>query len=84
MLTKILKGKIHELKELMAKPNQEGMRTFDQSLYELYEEGAISKDAALAHADSPSQLRLMMKLDKSYDMATGSGSLAEVTVQEVE
>ncbi|HHL45090.1 MAG TPA: PilT/PilU family type 4a pilus ATPase [Gammaproteobacteria bacterium] len=80
----ILKGKIHELKELMAKPNQEGMRTFDQSLYELYEEGAISKDAALAHADSPSQLRLMMKLDKDYDIATGSGSLAEVTVEEVD
>ncbi len=80
----ILKGKIHELKELMAKPNQEGMRTFDQSLYELYEEGAISRDAALAHADSPSQLRLMMKLDKNYDIATGSGSLAEVTVQEVD
>ena len=80
----ILKGKIHELKEIMAKPNQDGMRTFDQSLYELYEEGAISKDAALAHADSPSQLRLMMKLDKDYDIATGSGSLAEVTVEEVD
>ncbi len=80
----ILKGKIHELKELMAKPNQEGMRTFDQSLYELYEEGAITKEAALAHADSPSQLSLMMKLDKSYDIATGSGSLAEVTVEEVD
>ncbi len=80
----ILKGKIHELKELMAKPNQEGMRTFDQSLYELYSEGAISRESALAHADSPSQLRLMMKLDKEYDIATGSGSLAEVTVEEVE
>ncbi len=80
----ILKGKIHELKELMAKPNQEGMRTFDQSLYELYEEGAITKEAALAHADSPSQLSLMMKLDKSYDIAAGSGSLAEVTVEEVD
>ncbi len=79
----ILKGKIPELKEVMAKPNQEGMRTFDQSLYELYSEGAISKDAALAHADSPSQLRLMMKLDKDFDAATGSGSLAEVTVEEV-
>ncbi len=79
----ILKGKIHELKELMAKPNQEGMRTFDQSLYELYSEGAISRESALAHADSPSQLRLMMKLDKEYDIATGSGSLAEVTVEEV-
>ncbi len=80
----ILKGKIHELKEVMAKPNQEGMRTFDQSLYELYREGAISRESALAHADSPSQLRLLMKLDKEYDVSTSSGSLSEITLQEVD
>ncbi len=80
----ILHGKIHELKEAMAKPNQEGMHTFDQSLYELYKEGAISKDAALAHADSASQLRLMMKLDKEYDASTSRGALADVTLQEID
>ncbi len=76
----ILKGKIHELKEAMAKPNQEGMRTFDQSLFELYEEGAISKEMALAHADSPSQLRLKMKLEKEYDISESKGSLSDVTL----
>ena len=80
----IMNGKIHELKEIMAKPNQEGMRTFDQSLYELYKEGAISRDAALAHADSPSQLRLMMKLDKEYDVDTRSSALADVTLEELD
>jgi len=80
----ILKGKIPELKEAMAKPNQEGMRTFDQSLYELFREGAISEDAALVHSDSPSQLRLMMKLDQEYDVTTSSGSLSKVTVEEVD
>ncbi len=80
----ILKGKIHELKEAMAKPNQEGMRTFDQSLFELYDEGVISKEMALSHADSPSQLRLMMKLDKEYDVTGSSGSLSGVTVEDVD
>ncbi len=80
----ILKGKIHELKEVMAKPNQEGMRTFDQSLFELYEEGAISREMALAHADSPSQLRLKMKLEKEYDASASPASLSGVTLVDEE
>jgi len=68
----------------MAKPNQEGMRTFDQSLFELYDEGAITQEMALSHADSPSQLRLMMKLDKEYDVTGSSGSLSGVTVEDVD
>ncbi len=38
------------------------MQTFDQGLYRLYSAGEISYDAALTHADSANDLRLMIKL----------------------
>lgn len=59
----IRKGEVHLLKELMAKSNLEGMQTFDQALFKLFKEGEISKENALAHADSHNDLRLMIKLD---------------------
>jgi len=58
----IRKGGVHLLKSLMAKSCEQGMQTFDHALYKLYAEGEISYDAALQHADSPSDLRLMIKL----------------------
>ena len=58
----IRKGEVHRLKELMSKSNESGMRTFDQALYELYAEGSITYEDALAHADSANDLRLMIKL----------------------
>ena len=58
----IRKGEVHLLKSLMAKSREQGMQTFDHALYELYAEGEISYDAALLHADSPNDLRLMIKL----------------------
>jgi twitching motility protein PilU len=58
----IRKGEVHLLKELMAKSNEQGMQTFDQALYKLYSDGEVTYDAALAHADSPNDLRLMIKL----------------------
>ena len=50
------------LKELMSKSTEHGMQTFDQSLYRLYADGEISYDSAIACADSPNDLRLMIKL----------------------
>ena len=58
----IRKAEVHLLKELMSKSTEHGMQTFDQALYNLYSEGEITYDAALAHADSPNDLRLMIKL----------------------
>ncbi len=60
----IRKGNVHELKELMSRSNEQGMQTFDQALYELYCEGQITYEDALAHADSQNDLRLMIKLGK--------------------
>src|SRR5581483_7794395 len=39
---KIMKGEFHELKGIMGKSRELGMRTFDWSLFELYNEGTIS------------------------------------------
>jgi twitching motility protein PilU len=58
----IRKGEVHLLKELMSKSTEQGMQTFDQALYKLYSDNEITYDTALAHADSPNDLRLMIKL----------------------
>jgi twitching motility protein PilU len=58
----IRKGEVADLKELMKKSTELGMQTFDQALYELYDNGEITYEDALLHADSPNDLRLMIKL----------------------
>ncbi|MBL3588171.1 MAG: PilT/PilU family type 4a pilus ATPase [gamma proteobacterium endosymbiont of Lamellibrachia anaximandri] len=68
----IRKGDIPKLKELMKRSTEHGMITFDQSLYRLYEQGEISYEDALAHADSTNDVRLMIKLG----MNRGNGGLA--------
>ncbi|HEY0687031.1 MAG TPA: PilT/PilU family type 4a pilus ATPase [Steroidobacter sp.] len=60
---KLLKGEFHEIKAIMAKSQELGMRTFDASLFELYNEGAITFDEAIKNADSANELRLNIKLN---------------------
>ena len=63
----IFKGKVGELKEIMAKSTRLGMQTFDQSLFSLYEEGTISYEEAMRNADSKNELRLRVKLESKRD-----------------
>ncbi len=63
----IRKGDVHKLKELMTRSNELGMQTFDQALYKLYDEGHITYEDALAHADSKNDLRLLIKLESESD-----------------
>ncbi len=58
----IRKGEVHELKPLMKRSTELGMQTFDQALYDLYSQGEITYEDALAHADSANDLRLMIML----------------------
>jgi twitching motility protein PilU len=60
---KILKGEFHEIKALMGKSRELGMRTFDWSLFELYNAGEISYEEAIRNADSANELRLNIKLN---------------------
>ena len=61
----ILKGNFHELKEVMSKSRELGMQTFDQALFDLYNQGAIAYEEALRNADSVNELRLQIKLKSS-------------------
>jgi twitching motility protein PilU len=71
----IFKGEVHEIKGIMAKSRELGMQTFDQHLFDLYEQGLISYEDALRNADSVNELRLMIKLHgkeaKDKDIMTG-------------
>jgi twitching motility protein PilU len=64
----IRKGEVHKIKELMSRSKELGMCTFDQALYELYAQGVITYDDAIASADSKNDLRLMIKLQSDTDV----------------
>lgn len=59
----ILKGEVHEIKAIMKKSNEMGMKTFDQALFDLYEADQITYEDALRSADSMNELRLRIKLE---------------------
>lgn len=59
----ILKGQFYTLKEIMTKSRELGMQTFDQALFDLYDEGSISYDEAMRNSDSVNELRLKIKLE---------------------
>ena len=73
----IFKGDVTKIKEIMARSTRIGMRTFDQSLFELYETGFISYEDALRNADSKNELRLRVKLESKREAKNveDSGSL---------
>ena len=55
-------GKVAEIKEVMKRSQNQGMKTFDTALQELYEDGKISLEEALQNADSRNDLRLQIQL----------------------
>ncbi|TPH16741.1 PilT/PilU family type 4a pilus ATPase [Litorilituus lipolyticus] len=78
----IKKGEIGGIKEVMEKSNELGMQTFDQALFNHYQQGLITYADALHHADSPNDLRLMIKL-RSNEQG-GTGGLSGVTLDGLE
>nr|WP_193988350.1 PilT/PilU family type 4a pilus ATPase [Lelliottia steviae] len=74
----IKRGDIGSIKETMAKSKEMGMQTFDQALFELYKHQRINYADALHHADSPNDLRLMIKLQNNEQK--GAGFLQGVTI----
>lgn len=59
----ILKGEVHEIKTIMSKSNELGMKTFDQALFDLHEADLVTLEDALRNADSMNELRLRIKLE---------------------
>jgi twitching motility protein PilU len=77
---KIRKGKVEELKAIMKDSTHHGMVTFDQSLLALYQEGVISYEEALRHADSSNDVRLAVKLSEGADSESLSGRLQDLNL----
>jgi twitching motility protein PilU len=67
----IFKGDVHEMKSLIAKSNEAGMQTFDQALFDLYEDQRITFEDALRNADSVNDIRLRIKLESDTARKTG-------------
>ena len=58
----IAKGEVGQLKEIMKKSVEQGMKTFDQCLFDLYEAGEIALQELQLNADARSDLMLRLKL----------------------
>jgi twitching motility protein PilU len=68
----IFKGEVGQIKEIMAKSTRLGMQTFDQAMFDLYDDNVISYEEAMRNADSKNELRLRIKLESKRE-----GSIAE-------
>ncbi|PAT31621.1 type IV pili twitching motility protein PilT [Vandammella animalimorsus] len=78
----IFKGEVAEIKEAMKLSRNQGMQTFDQALFDLFEANVISYEDALRNADSLNDLRLQIKLHstraRTKDLAAGTEHLSVV------
>ena len=72
----IFKGEVAEIKEIMKRSREQGMQTFDQSLFDLYEARSVTYEDAIRNADSVNDLRLQIKLNsqraRNTDLAAGT------------
>lgn len=62
----IFQGQVDEMKSLIARSREQGMQTFDQALFDLYEQELISYEDALRNADSMNDVRLNIKLNSQH------------------
>ena len=78
----IFKGEVSEIKEVMKRSREQGMQTFDQALFDLYESGKVTYEDALRNADSVNDLRLQIKLNseraRAGDLNAGTEHLTIV------
>jgi len=74
----IHRGQVEELKAAIARSNEVGMHTFDQSLYDLLQRGQITLEQALSHADSRTDLSLRVRLARGQsprEVVPGMGTV---------
>ncbi|HEY6095352.1 MAG TPA: PilT/PilU family type 4a pilus ATPase [Gallionellaceae bacterium] len=72
---KIFKAEFHEIKGIMEKSRELGMRTFDWALFDLYNDGHIAYEEAIRNADSANELRLNIKLRSQRGEPAGATSM---------
>ncbi|MBA4743271.1 MAG: PilT/PilU family type 4a pilus ATPase [Azoarcus sp.] len=74
----IFKGDVPGIKEVIKRSRELGMQTFDQSLFDLFEDDLITYEDALRNADSINDLRLQIKLHSKHgekDFLSGTENL---------
>jgi twitching motility protein PilU len=70
-------GSFHEISGIMAKGNDADMKTFDQSLLELYKAGKVDLKTALVNADSSSELEWKINFGGGLKEVEGGDKTAE-------
>jgi twitching motility protein PilU len=78
----IFRGEVAMIKEIMAKSTRLGMQTFDQALFQLYEDGTISYEEAMRNADSKNELRLRIKLESKRELDASADQAESLALQE--
>jgi twitching motility protein PilU len=63
----IEQGKVRQLREMIEKGASDGMQTFDQNLFDLYQRRIITEEIAIAESDSAANLRLMIQNKKASE-----------------
>lgn len=81
-------GKIRQLREMIEKGATDGMQTFDQHLFSLYQRRIITEEVALAESDSVANLRLQIQnlktLDRDFNVSLRTSQPAPIEPEKVE
>lgn len=78
----IRNGKVHLIKEVMAKSTGQGMQTLDQSLLAAYRNGLITAEEAERSADSANDVRLGIKMHDKGNRSLDSVSSVDLSVDD--
>lgn len=84
MISDMIKDhRIDEIRAAIERSGEWGMQTFDQSLFQLYEDELITYEDAMKNAESENDLRLAIKLNGKQAATTEFGeTLANISVEE--
>jgi twitching motility protein PilU len=63
--TLIQDNKVKEIPEIMAKNTNEGMHTFEQSLYKLYTDHVITEEMAISESDNSANMQLLIRKQRT-------------------
>ena len=79
----IFKQNIDQVREIMIKSTDLGMQSFDQALFQLYEDDKISYEEALKNADSVNDVKMRIKLDskRARDIIEGEAENEQVKLK---
>jgi len=68
----IEKGEVNEIKDAMEKSMAPGSQTFEQALFKLFSDGEISKDEAMANADSATNMLWLINQATAGQLTSGA------------